>query len=88
MNSNEGYVDLGVAGSARSEVPSGQPGTSGVYPTGVFVTINDRDKEAMVYARVSIPLGKRPKRIDCSKVYELEIERLRQELELLRMNAE
>ena len=80
MNSNSGYVDFGVAGSTGSGIPQSQ--------SGVFISINDRDKEALGYARVTIPLGKRPKRIDCSRVYELEIERLRQELALLRMNAE
>jgi len=54
----------------------------------VFVTINDRDKEALAYARVTIPLGKQPQRIDCSRIYELELERLRQEIALLKMNAE
>ena len=80
MNSNSGYVDFGVAGSTGSGIPQSQ--------SSVFISINDRDKEALGYARVTIPLGKRPKRIDCSRVYELEIERLRQELALLRMNAE
>ena len=60
------------------------------FPTasGAFVTINERDREALAYARVTMPLGKRPKRIDCSRVYELEIERLREEVALLRMNAQ
>lgn len=79
INSNSGYVDLGLAGSAGSAVPASDR---------AFVSINDRDREALAYARVTIPLGKQPKRLDCSKVYELEIERLRQEVELLKINAE
>ena len=79
INSNSGYVDLGMAGSAGSSVPMSDR---------VFVSITDRDREALAYARVTIPLGRQPKRLDCSKVYELEIERLRQEVELLKMNAE
>ena len=55
---------------------------------GAFVTINQRDREALAYARVTVPLGKQPKRIDCSRVYELEIERLREEVALLRMGAQ
>lgn len=80
INSNSGYVDVGIAGSAGHGVPQSS--------SGLFISINDRDKEALAYARVTIPIGKKPKRIDCSKIYELEISRLKQELELLRMNAE
>lgn len=79
INSNSGYVDIGVAGSAGSGLPERQ---------GVFINIADRDRQAMAYARVTVPLGKKPRRIDCSQVYELEIEKLKQEIELLKMNAE
>lgn len=79
INSNTGYVDVGVAGSAGSGVPEGRD---------AFISITDRDRQALAYARVTVPLGKRPKRIDCSKVYELEIEKLKQEIALMRMNAE
>ena len=79
INSNSGYVDIGVAGSGGSGIPNA---------SGVFVTINERDREALAYARVTVPLGKQPKRIDCSRVYELEIERLREEVALLRINAQ
>lgn len=78
INSNAGYVDIGVAGSTGSGYPRGP---------GVFVSVNERDREAMAYARLTIPLGKRPERLDCSRVYELEIQRLREEIELLRINA-
>jgi hypothetical protein len=44
-----------------------------------------RREGAAVYGRVVIPLGKRPRRVDCTSLYELEIERLRMELELMRM---
>ena len=79
INSNGGYLDVGLAGSGGSGIPQGK---------GAFVTINERDREALAYARVTLPLGKQPKRIDCSRVYELEIERLREEVALLRMNAQ
>ncbi len=88
INSNKGYLDVGVAGSVRSEVPTGSRDPSSVFPNGVFVTINDRDKEALAYARVTVPLGQQPRRIDCSRIYELEIERLRQEIAVLKMNVE
>lgn len=37
-----------------------------------------------LYARLVIPLGKKPQRIDCSKLYSLEIERLQIQLEAAR----
>ena len=38
-----------------------------------------------LYARVVIPLGERPTRLDCNALYQLELERLRLEVEMLRM---
>lgn len=79
INGNEGYLDIGVSGSTASGVPN----------TGnVFVSINERDRQALGYARITVPLGRKPKRLDCSRIYELEIQRLRDELALLKMNAE
>ena len=43
--------------------------------------------QGSVYARVIIPLGNAPKRIDCTNLYHLEIERLRSELQLIKMGA-
>lgn len=79
INSSTGYVDVGVAGSAGSGLPTN---------SGVFISINERDREALAYARITVPLGKTPKRLDCNRVYELEIQRLEQEIALLKMNAE
>ncbi|NNU17610.1 hypothetical protein HK107_14860 [Parvularcula sp. ZS-1/3] len=42
---------------------------------------------AAVYGRVVFPIGKRAKRIDCTRMYELEIARMRMELEVLRMGV-
>lgn len=39
------------------------------------------------YGRLVVPLGRKPKRLDCTKLYELEIERLRLELELTKMGV-
>ena len=79
INSNSGYVDVGLAASGGAGIPKS---------SGAFITINERDREALAYARVTVPLGRQPRRIDCSRVYELEIERLREEVALLRMNAQ
>jgi len=87
INSNRGYVDVGVAGSLKSEAPPGQALPGVVYPSGVFVRLNERDREALAYARVTIPLGRQPKRIDCATLYELEIEKLRAEVAALKTNA-
>jgi len=37
------------------------------------------------YGRVVIPLGRTPTRLDCAKLYALEVERLKMELQLLKM---
>ncbi|NJO38679.1 MAG: hypothetical protein HC871_15075, partial [Rhizobiales bacterium] len=42
---------------------------------------------AAVYGRLVVPLGERPKRLDCTKLYELEITRLKMELDLMRLGA-
>jgi hypothetical protein len=42
-------------------------------------------KDYAAYGRVVIPLGRKPPRLDCSKLYELEVERLTMELRLMQM---
>ena len=79
INSNGPYLDVGVTGSASSPLPD--------TPTAAFVD-DSRDREATAYARVTIPLGHKPKRLDCNQVYELEIAKLKREVELLKMAPE
>lgn len=63
--------------SCRSAV-----GGNGAYlDVGVVGKQTARDDNAY-YGRVVVPLGKSPKRLDCSRLYELEVERLKLELEL------
>lgn len=83
INSNGSYLDVGVTGSA-----AGPPGTGGTG-TGALGSFGyeERDREATAYARVTIPLGRKPSRIDCSRLYEMELAKLRREVELLRMGA-
>lgn len=73
INSNAGYVDVGVAGgnlsSSNDPMLAQQQGTIG-------------------YARVIIPLGNPPRRLDCNRLYELEIQRLKAEIELLKIGLE
>ncbi|MFN3867874.1 MAG: hypothetical protein ACK4MF_02275, partial [Hyphomicrobiaceae bacterium] len=53
----------------------GSQGYSGEVDQGTF------------YGRVIIPLGETPKRIDCTQLYDLEIRRLKHELELARAGS-
>jgi hypothetical protein len=43
------------------------------------------NSDVATYGRVVIPIGRTPKRVDCSRLYELEVERLQLELKLLKM---
>jgi hypothetical protein len=72
INSSGGYLDLGVAGGDLSTYYSTNPSSS----------------TAIGYARIIIPLGKRPRRIDCSQLYQLEIDRLKAEIEALKIGLE
>ena len=74
MNSNDGYVDLGIAGGQQNN--SGQ----GYYPGSG----PQNQDSALAYFRVVIPLGESPEKLDCSRVLELEIKRLESELEMMR----
>lgn len=77
INSSGPYLDVGVAGSAAKPLDSKFAGF-----------VEERDQQGLAYARVTMPLGSRPKRIDCSQIYQMEIQRLQRELELLKMAAE
>lgn len=83
INSSGPYADLGVAGRAASP-QSDTPGAT----TPFYGYPGDRDREGLLYARITIPLGRKPQRIDCSRLYELEIARLKQQVELLTMAAQ
>jgi hypothetical protein len=73
INSNGGYLDLGVAGGDLNTYysPGQNPGQS-----------------AVGYARVVIPIGKTPQRLDCTRLYEMEIQRLKAEIQLLQIGLE
>ncbi|TPM26340.1 hypothetical protein [Mesorhizobium sp. B2-3-5] len=59
---------------------------SGAYlDLGVIRGNNQTDNGVATYGRVVIPIGRTPKRLDCSRLYELEVERLQMELKLLKM---
>jgi hypothetical protein len=59
---------------------------SGAYlDLGVIRGNNQSNNDVATYGRVVIPIGRTPKRVDCSRLYELEVERLQLELKLLKM---
>ncbi|WP_156750991.1 hypothetical protein [Mesorhizobium sp. AA23] len=43
------------------------------------------NSDLATYGRVVVPIGRTPKRVDCGRLYELEVERLQLELKLLKM---
>jgi hypothetical protein len=63
--------------SCRSSV-----GGSGAYVDMGLIGKKGVSNDGSYYGRLVVPLGKSSKRIDCSKLYELEVERLKLELEL------
>lgn len=78
-------VVRGVSGaSCQSAIASAGP----YLDLGVIGSqdVFNRDTAAL-YGRIVIPIGERPKRLDCTKLYELEITRLKVELDLLRLGA-
>ena len=78
MNSNGAYLDVGVTGRTSS----GRDRNTSLFPSA------QDGNEAVGYARVTLPLGNKPDRLDCSRLYELEIARMRREIELLKLAAE
>ena len=75
INSSGGYVDFGVAGGNLSNYSDYGHSDSG-------------GQSAIGYARIIVPLGAAPKRLDCARLYDLEIERLKAEIEMLKVGLE
>ena len=76
VNAAGGYLDLGVAGGNL---------TTYADPTTIH---DEQGQSAIGYARVIIPLGTTPKRIDCTALYDLEIQRLKQEIQMLKIGLQ
>lgn len=74
VNSSGGYLDFGVAG--------GDINTYATAPTGAA------GQGAIGYARIVIPLGATPKRLDCARLYDLEIARLKAEIQMLKVGLQ
>lgn len=68
-------------------------GGGAFFGIGVAKTENDTQSftngsSGTIYGRLIIPIGKKPKRLDCIRLYELELQRLRSEIEYLSMELE
>ncbi|MBK8456989.1 MAG: hypothetical protein IPL47_07680 [Phyllobacteriaceae bacterium] len=61
-------------------------GNSGAYlDVGLMGKPGGATKDVSAYGRVVVPLGRTPKRLNCAQLYELEVERLKMELQLMKM---
>ena len=80
MNSNGTYLDVGMTGSTSRG--------SGAGRDDLFSHQGGSGRQATGYVRVTVPLGHKPERLDCSRLYELEIARMKREIELLKLAAE
>lgn len=78
INSSGGYLDLGVAGGDLSSA----------YSNSSYGNDEDVQQSAVAYARVIIPLGEAPTRLNCARLYELEIQKLKAEIEMLKVGLE
>ena len=74
-----------VRGSGGISCQSAVSGSGPMLDMGVIGTDDPFGRDSTsVYGRISVQLGKRPGRVDCTRLYDLELERLRLELSLLR----
>ena len=74
INSSGGYLDFGVAG--------------GNLDTYTDPTTSSTPQSAIGYARIIIPLGSSPRRLDCAQLYDLEIARLKAEIQALKVGLQ
>ena len=78
INSSGGYLDLGIAGGDLSSA----------YSNNDYGSNESAPQSAVAYARVIIPLGEAPTRLNCARLYELEIQKLKAEIEMLKVGLE
>ncbi len=63
------YLDVGLIGN----------------PNGLTGSTSSDDNATSAYGRIVIPLGRSRKRVDCTRLYDLEVRRLELELRLMEM---
>ena len=71
-------LDFGVTTSIKQNNTNTQQND---YINQEFSLNNNSGNDIGFYARIVVPLGNDPERIDCTQLYALEIERLKMELE-------
>ncbi|MEM6650307.1 MAG: hypothetical protein AAF603_08660 [Pseudomonadota bacterium] len=76
VRSADGITCQAAVASAGPYLDAGLIGTNDIY---------ERDSVAL-YGRVVVPLGKRGRRVDCTRLYDLEIKRLHMEVALMQMS--
>jgi len=97
LNQNQtGFTLPGVTlpqGQDEVHASDGTTCRSSVSGSGAYLDVgvirgnnsSQSNSDVATYGRVVVPIGRTPKRIDCSRLYELEVERLQMELKLLKM---
>jgi len=78
------YMDIGIVGGRGNGLGSNSNPTI-VDVNSTFVNNNFERNTMAVYARVVINLDKPKPHIDCGRLYQLEIDRLKMEIEYLQM---
>lgn len=76
-------VEFGVVGVINQNGPFYN--NQGLYPEGY--NPNDVVKDVGVYAKITIPLNAPKQRLDCNKLYQLELERTRMEIQRLKQEV-
>lgn len=77
-------VEFGVVGILNQNDP--MMNQFAMQNDPMFYNNNDFIRDVGVYGRITIPIGAPKKRLDCSKLYELELEKKR--LEVLKLRQE
>lgn len=75
-------VDFGVMSKSYNETSMQQ------QHNPYYGGMQQAQDKGMVYARVTIPIGAKKGRVDCNRMYNLEINRMKNENELLRRQLE
>ena len=75
-------VDFGVMSKSYNDSPMQQ------QHNPYYGGMQQAQESGMVYARVTIPLGAKKGRVDCNRMYNLEIDRMKNENEILRRQIE
>jgi hypothetical protein len=80
-------VEFGVVGLLNQNGPYGnQFGTSNIVVEPDGYNQNDFVRDVGVYAKITVPIGAPKKRLDCNRLYELELRA--RELEIKKLEAE